>query len=93
MAQMSRNESFGLVFLASATLSYAQDVPCRYRCCHASRCCPVSQLCGVSHRRRCVVLASRWSRGQSLFVEPYSLSSLFGGHVERAASAEWRCGR
>jgi hypothetical protein len=67
MAQMSRNDSFGLVLLASATLSYAQDVPCCYHCYPASRCCPVSQLCGVS-RRHCVVLASRWSRGQSLVV-------------------------
>jgi len=44
--------------------SYAQDVPCGYRCCPASRCCPVSQLYEVS-RCRCVVLASRWSRGHT----------------------------
>jgi hypothetical protein len=44
--------------------SYAQNVPCGYRCCPASRCCPVSQLYEVS-RCRCVVLASRWSRGHT----------------------------
>ena len=43
--------------------SYAQDVPCGYRCCPASRCCPVSQLYGVSCR--CVVLASHWSHGHT----------------------------
>ena len=57
MAQMSRNDSFGLVLLASATLFLYSGI----RMSHVvivvvpHRCGPVLQLYGVS-RCRCVVL-------------------------------------
>jgi hypothetical protein len=42
--EMTRLGSFCLPL---PPFSYAQDVPCRYRCCPVSSYCPVSQLYGV----------------------------------------------